>query len=313
MQQSSQTLYDRVKQIIGNPILVPASLSYGDSHSEDHGILPFDPHAMLDEDPSQTPASILKREIATHATETITKGLLALFKEDAQALPKCKPFLRSFVSTRIAGVVMAAELPCGSWGCKECGPKLKLKWYLSQVGYLADVDYLEKIYIDKADWQAVHRMINRQGERYLKYEQDDETILLITTAQLGGTEIPYHERETELVIGLYNTAFVRQPISQSRNWDTGSTREQAESDPNWEPLDSLRFQDLDSLMDALQEMGIHSSSYSIYSRTFGSMRATMFKAPEGKFWPTIWKLGAMTRRYPNGIKESRETEWEWPE
>jgi len=309
MQTDTQSiLRERIQSIVGHPILVPVS------YSEDGTILPFDPHALPAELMSESPSSILKREIATHTAEAITTGLLELFNEGAATLPTCKPYVRSFVSTRLPDVIMAAELPCGSWECKKCGPKLKLKWYLRQVAYMADIDFLEKIYVDKEDWQAVHRMINRQGEKYLKYEQEDGSLLLLTTARIGGTEVPLEEREYELVRALVGTAYTRQPVSQSRNWDDQRTTdvEQEEEQANWMPLDSLRYNNLDDLIDALRNMGIPHSPYSIYSRTFGSMRAAMFRLPEGKFWDTLWKLGGLARHQPtNGAKETRDTQWEW--
>lgn len=308
MQQSS--LRGRIEAVIGHPILAQASSSDYRRTDEDT-IVRFDPHALPDDLVSETPSSILKREIATRTSEDITHGLLELYREGAQELPTCKPFVRAFLSTRMAHVGMAAELPCGSWECKKCGPKLKLKWYLRHVNYIADEPFLEKIIIDKDDWQATHRMINRQHEKFMKYEQHDGSLLLITTARLGGTEIKLEDREYEVVKALIGTAFTRQPISQSRNWmASGNDTEEQES--NWMPLDSLKFTELDEVIQTLTMMNISASPHSIYSRTFGSMRAATFRIPEGRFWDTLWSLGACARNQPSkGPKESRETIWEW--
>ena len=301
MQTAEQVaLRSKIEGVIGHPILVPSpSRSSRTASDADHR---FDPYA--NPEMSESPSSLLKREIATRTSETITKGLLELFTEGSEALPTCKPFVRAFISTRMANVGMAAELPCGSWGCHKCGPKLKLKWYLRHVNYIADVEFLERIYIEKDEWQAMHRMINRQGEKYLKYEQHDGSLLLLTTARLGGQEVKLEDREFELVKALIGTAFCKQPVSQSRNW-VDATGNEATEDSNWLPLDSLRYQSLDAVMKALFEMGIESSPHSIYSRTFGSMRAATFRIPTERFWDTLWGLGAMTRR----DKEKRETEW----
>ena len=173
MQQAS--LRGRIEAVIGHPILAPASSS--NYRRTDEDIDRFDPHSLPDDLMSETPSSILKREIATRTSEDITHGLLKLYREGAEELPTCKPFVRAFLSTRMAHVGMAAELPCGSWECKKCGPKLKLKWYLRHVNYIADETFLEKIIIDKDDWQATHRMINRQHEKFMKYEQHDGSLL----------------------------------------------------------------------------------------------------------------------------------------
>lgn len=308
MEQS--TLHDRIQSVIGNPILLPVSRSCDLSAAE---ILPFDPHTLPDEfteDVSESPSSLINREIATRASETIANGLLGLFGDKAQALPRCKPYVRAFISTRLEGVAMAAELPCGSWECQRCGPKLKLKWYQRHVAYVADARFLEKIYIDKDDWGATHRMINRQGEGYLKYEQHDGSILILTSARLGGTEVKPADREYELVKALVGTAYARQPVSQSRNWGDGSPT--AEPAQNWKPLDSTRFTSLDDLIVALTARGIPTSTHSIYSRTFGSLRAATFKIPNAEFWHVLWSIGALARHCPSaGPRENRDTLWEW--
>ena len=307
MQQVS--LRDRIESVIGNPILVPASST---NYVRSDEIVRFDPHTLPDDLVSESPSSILKREIATRTSEEITKGLLALFCDGAQQLPTCKPFVRAFLSTRMAHVGMAAELPCGSWECARCGPKLKLKWYLRHVNYIADAPFLERIFIDKDDWQATHRMINRQHEKFLKYEQHDGSLLLLTTARLGGEEIKLADREYEVVKALVGTAFTRQPVSQSRNWISSSDVEPEDQENNWMPLDSLRFTELDEVVQALTVMGISISPHAIYSQTFGSIRAATFRIPEGRFWETLWKLGACARNQPSkGPKESRETLWEY--
>jgi hypothetical protein len=301
---------ERIESVIGHPLLVPASSSHYVRTEED--IVRFDPHALPDDLVSESPSSILKREIATRTSEDITNGLMELFREAAEELPRCKPFVRAFLSTRMAHVGMAAELPCGSWECQKCGPKLKLKWYLRHVNYIADAPFLERIFINKDDWQATHRMINRQGEMYLKYEQHDGSLLLLTTARLGGTEIKLEDREYEVVKALIGTAFTRQPVSQSRNWMESGNNTEEQPESNWMPLDSLRFTELDEVIKALTTMNIPTTPHSIYSRTFGSMRAATFRIPEGRFWETLWSLGACARNQPsNGPKESRETLWEW--
>lgn len=315
MQTPTQArLRERVNQIIGNPILVPVSRS-GHPQSSNDEIIRFDPHAVPDELLSNdvaTSLSILKREIATRTSEDITRGLKELFSEGAEELPVCKPFVRAFVSTRLENVCMAAELPCGSWECKKCGPKLKLKWYLRHINFVAEVPFMEKIFIDRDEWQAYHRTINRQGEKYLKYEQHNGRILLLTTARLGGQKIDIQDREFELVQALMKTAFTRQPVSQSRNWDEKKIEREEQQDTNWQPLDSLRFTDLDSLYTALKYGGIEAAPHSIYSRTYGSMRALTFRIPDGKFWNTLWSLGALARHHPtNGPKERRDTLWKW--
>jgi len=303
-------LRDRIEEIIGNPILVPVSRS-GQAPSRDNDIIRFDPHAVPDELLSESPFTILKREIATRTSEDITRGLKELFTEDAEELPTCKPFVRAFISTRMENVCMAAELPCGSWECKKCGPKLKLKWYLRHINFVAEAPFLERIFIDKDEWQAYHRTINRQGGKYLKYEQHNGKLLLLTTARLGGEKINIEDREFELVQALMKTAFARQPVSQSRNWNEKKI-EPEEQDVNWQPLDSLRFTELSQLFTALENMGIKASPYSIYSRTYGSMQALTFRVPDGKFWDTLWSLGGMARHHPSsGPKERRDTLWQW--
>lgn len=306
-QQSS--LRSRIESIIGHPILAPAS-STSYRRGDNDEVIRFDPHALPDDLVSESPSTLLKREIATRTSEDITNGLLGLFREGSEALPECLPFVRAFLSTRMSHVAMASELPCGSWECSKCGPKLKLKWYLRHVNYIADGAFLERSVIDKEDWQATHRRINREGGKYLKYEQHDGSLLLLTDVPLGGQEIPLHEREYEVVKALHGTAFTKQPVSQSRNWKASGTAEEQEQ--NWMPLDSLKFTELDEVIQALTTMGIPSSPHSIYSRTFGSMRSVTFKIPEGKFWDTLWQLGACARSQPSdGPKESRETQWVW--
>ncbi len=303
------TLRDRIEDVIGNPILAPASSA--NYEREDENDLRYDPHSLPDDLVSESPSTVLKREIATRTSEDITKGLLGLFTEGSTELPICRPYVRAFLSTRMADVAMAAELPCGSWECGKCGPKLKLKWYLRHVTYIVDAPFLERIYVDKDDWQATHRSINRQGEKYLKYEQHDGSLLLLTTARLGGEEIKLADREYEVVKSLVSTAFAKQPVSQSRNWVATAAAEEEQS-PNWMPLDSLRFTELSEVIKALALMNIPTSPHSIYSRTFGSMRAATFRIPEGKFWDTLWKLGACARKQPSdGPSESRATIWEW--
>lgn len=316
MQTPTQArLRERIEAIIGNPILIPVSRSSQTQPSNADEIIRFDPHAMPEELQADvaTSLSILKREIATRTSEDITRGLKELFTEGAEALPTCKPFVRAFVSTRMENVCMAAELPCGSWECKKCGPKLKLKWYLRHINFVAESPFLEKIFIDPDEWQAYHRTINRQGEKYLKYEQHNGKILLLTSAHVGGERIDVRDREFELVQALMRTAFTRQPVSQSRNWDEKKI-EQSEQPADWTPVDSLRFTDLDSLFTALKYGGIEAAPHSIYSRTYGSMRALTFRIPDGKFWHTLWTLGALARHHPtNGPRERRDTLWEWGE
>lgn len=303
-------LRGRIENVIGNPILAPASSA--NYEREDDNDLRYDPHSLPDDLVSESPSSFLKREIATRTSEDITRGLMELFQEEAEKLPTCRPYVRAFLSTRMADVAMAAELPCGSWECAKCGPKLKLKWYLRHVIFIGDAPFLEKIYVDKDDWQATHRSINRQGEKYLKYEQHDGSLLLLTTARLGGTEIKADDREFEMVRALVGTAFAKQPVSQSRNWVTAGTVPEDDHSPNWMPLDSLKFTELSEVIKALALMNIQTSPHSIYSRTFGSMRAATFRIPEGKFWDTLWKLGACARHQPSdGPSESRATIWEW--
>ena len=314
MQSPEQsTLRDRILAAIGNPILLP--ISRGSQLPIDHPQSDprFDPHALPDEHLSDSPDTFYKREIQTQNAEDVTRGVKELFDEGAQQLAVCMPFVRAFVSTKMENVAMAAELPCGSWECKKCGPKLKLKWYLRQVGPVIEAPFLEKIYIDKEDWGKTHRAINRAGEKYIKYEQNDGSLLVLTTARLGGLEIKDQDREFELVKALMGTAFTKQPVSQSRNWETKTEVEQPESDPNWQPLDSLRFHNLEELIKELTKMGIKSSPYSIYSRTYGAMRATTFRLPgDVEFWNAIWRLGALARHSPhNGPRESRETKYEW--
>lgn len=304
------TLRGRIENVIGNPILAPASSA--NYEREDEYDLRYDPHSLPDDLVSESPSTILKREIETRTSEDITRGLMELFQEAAEELPTCRPYVRAFLSTRMADVAMAAELPCGSWECAKCGPKLKLKWYLRHITCVVDAEFLEKIYIDKDDWQATHRSINRQGEKYLKYEQHDGSLLLLTTARLGGQEIKAHDREFEMVRALVGTAFAKQPVSQSRNWIAAGTVPDDEQSPNWMPLDSLKFTELSEVIKALALMNIQTSPHSIYSRTFGSMRAATFRIPEGKFWDTLWKLGACSRHQPSdGPSESRATIWEW--
>lgn len=301
-------LRSRIENVIGHPILAPASSA--NYERQDDEVLTYDPHSLPD-DMSQSASTLLKREIATRTSEDITTGLLEVFQVEAAELPTCRPYVRAFLSTRMADVAMAAELPCGSWECAKCGPKLKLKWYLRQVPDVVDVPFLERIIIDPDDWNSTRQMITRQEEKYLRYMQHDGSYLLLTTARLGGEEIKLADREFEVVKALIGTAFTKQPVSRSRNWAAPIT-DQEDQTANWMPIDSLRFTELSEVIKALATMGIQTSAHSIYSRTFGSMRAATFRIPEGKLWDTLWRLGACARHQPSdGPSESRATIWEW--
>ena len=326
---SNRDLYlkQRIKSIVGHPRIVGLTRS---SDAEKYKLpAHLDPYSQQDDLWDPTPGtghaskskdcrdlSINKeRQNATlRPGEEIHAGLLELFSEDA-ALPVCKPFVRTFVSTKMAGLIMAAELPCGGWECAKCGPKLKIKWYYRHLAYVAESEYLEKVTIDKEEWGKFHRKLNRSEAKYLKYDHGDQLTLLVDQ-RVGGTPIPRLEREYELVKILKEVPYTRQPVSQSRNWkqnsgtSTGVLTEgnEVQEEKNWVPLDSSNCKDITELVGRLESMGIPSSPYATLVKGVGNVYAVTFRVPTEdpiKFWKVLWALGVCCR----DKDERRDRDW----
>lgn len=222
------------------------------------------------------------------------------FSTNTGTTTQCTPFVRAFASTEVTGSVLFMELNCQSWACKTCGPKLRWKWYEKQLQPILDASYLEAFTIQASEWDVTRKRIQRAGGQYMTYDRSDSTVLVVTTATTGGTEINRKDRKTFLTDTIANTPLKRQPISQSRSWKSNTQKIVAKKvKPKWKALDSCN-KTLVEVTKILEDEGYkptaidHSVVYGGSKLVLGNSAITV-NLNTKDYFRILWKIGLLRK------------------
>lgn len=232
----------------------------------------------------------------------IETAIIEKFKENTGNTEECTPFVKAFASTEIDRSILFLELDCRSWECSKCGPKLRLQWFEKQFEQTIDTKYLEYKIIHKSEWDTVRKQLSRKQAQYMKYERDNDRLLIVTDTRLDGIAImPTQEaRKRFLVETIANTPLTRQPISQSRKWNTAvKTPASTSQETKWQALDKCAVKSLSEVQVVLAEFGYTANKQEVNEKQFGVSEGIQVVLSPEDYFRVLWKLGAFKSKKMN--------------
>ena len=121
----------------------------------------------------------------------------------------------------------AVPQQCDCWRCRNCGPKLKHKWYATFMDRMPKESYLEVVEMPASKFDAFRKRIERANKkaegkpynygRFLR-SADRSKIRVITNLEGEGTPIPMDLIESLVVQSIAEAPWVKRPIYASRAW-----------------------------------------------------------------------------------------------
>lgn len=204
-----------------------------------------------------------------------------------------------FASIVYQNTGMIMFLPCGTWACKECGPKKKAAWYRRCQRLFDQLPYLEKVIIKPTEWGAVRKTLNRAGKRYVKMSLVSNHYIVFTEHKMGGVPVAKREQEDALIKALKATKFETRPISMC--WASSKATQPKEPEQRWIPLDRLdasmsTTEACENRLDELKKKYTLVWHHKSVIERGGSHNALVFSVYNPKeWWPVVWELTACTR------------------
>ncbi len=125
---------------------------------------------------------------------------------------------------------MIAALDCNRWSCERCSQKMRRRWETNAQTRLREAEYVEELETDAVGWNSLRvRIWRHRGER-LRFKRGDVTVslkekkekrncyIVLTTARVGGTEVPKNRVEARLQEILGHVPLEKGAITTSREW-----------------------------------------------------------------------------------------------
>ena len=231
-----------------------------------------------------------------------TNQIFSKFNTNTGTTTKCSPFIRAFASTEVVGTLLFMELSCQSWECKSCGPKLRWKWYKKQLEQYLDTPHLEYTVIQANQWDKVRKQIQRADGKYMKYVQKDNMLLIVSDIHISVyssmphiNSIPLENRKEFLIQAIVNTPLIRQPISQSRNWNTKIEDEgkKKKVTSKWEAIDICKDKTLVEVTRILKSEGYIPSMYQAENSLFSGIKGLVVTLKVEDYFRILWKIGIL--------------------
>lgn len=174
-----------------------------------------------------TSASVLTSYISQVKPDTNkTARLYALFSEGAQGFTLCG-FTNIMYDPSNPSALHAVPQQCDCWICRNCGPKLKHKWYATFMDRMPKETYLEIIDMPASKFDAFRKRLSRANKRtedkpyqYGRFlrSADRKKIRVITNLEGEGTPIPMDLLEALVAQSIAEAPWVKRPIYASRGW-----------------------------------------------------------------------------------------------
>jgi hypothetical protein len=152
--------------------------------------------------------------------------LYEIFSEGAEGFTLCG-FTNLMYDPSNPSALHAVPQQCDCWLCRNCGPKLKHKWYSTFMDRMSREPYLEIIDMPASKFDAFRKKLSRANKktpnkpyqygRFLR-SADRTKIRVITNLECGGTPVPMDLLEPLIIQCVAEAPWVRRPIYASRAW-----------------------------------------------------------------------------------------------